>query len=256
MKLLDAFLDLLYPPKCPFCGKVGQARGICPACHKALPWTEGEQGLKTLPGGAVCAAPLWYEDLVREGILRFKFQGASAAAEPLGELIAQCAAERFSGEFDVVTWVPVSRRRLRKRGYDQARLLAEGGAIETLRRGAVVIDCSSINPIASREVAAALAEKGIHARVINICTIKPLDEEIVIEAAKACGKVITCEEHSIIGGLGEAVAAVLAEKCPTAMRRIGVNDEFGHSGPAWEVLRQFGLCADHIVEVAEDFVQK
>lgn len=126
MKLLDAFLDLLYPPKCPFCGKVGQARGICPACKKALPWTEGEQGLKTLPGGAVCAAPLWYEDLVREGILRFKFQGASAAAEPLGELIAQCAAERFSGEFDVVTWVPVSRRRLRKRGYDQARLLAEG----------------------------------------------------------------------------------------------------------------------------------
>ena len=101
-----------------------------------------------------------------------------------------------------------------------------------------------------------LAREGIHARVINICTIKPLDEEIVIEAAKACGKVITCEEHSIIGGLGEAVAAVLAEKCPTAMRRIGVNDEFGHSGPAWEVLRQFGLCADHIVEVAEDFVQK
>ena len=64
--------------------------------------------------------------------------------------------------------------------------------------------------------------------------------------------VITCVELSIIGGLGEAVAAVLAEKCPTAMRRIGVNDEFGHSGPAWEVLRQFGLCADHIVEVAED----
>ena len=126
MKIWENFLDLLYPPKCPFCGKVGQARGICPACHKALPWTEGEQGLKTLPGGAVCAAPLWYEDLVREGILRFKFQGASAAAEPLGELIAQCAAERFSGEFDVVTWVPVSRRRLRKRGYDQSRLLAEG----------------------------------------------------------------------------------------------------------------------------------
>ncbi|MCI6053791.1 ComF family protein [Dysosmobacter sp.] len=125
MKLLDAALDLLYPPKCPFCGKVQETRGICPACCKALPWTEGDQGLKTLPGGTVCAAPLWYEDLAREGLLRFKFQGAAAAAEPLGELIAQCAAERFSGAFDVVTWVPVSRRRLRKRGYDQARLLAE-----------------------------------------------------------------------------------------------------------------------------------
>ncbi len=126
MKIWESFLDLLYPPKCPFCGKVQETRGICPACRKALPWTEGDQGLKTLPGGTVCAAPLWYEDLAREGLLRFKFQGASAAAEPLGELIAQCAAERFSGEFDVVTWVPVSRRRLRKRGYDQARLLAEG----------------------------------------------------------------------------------------------------------------------------------
>lgn len=125
MKLLDAALDLLYPPKCPFCGKVQETRGICPACRKALPWTEGDQGLKTLPGGTVCAAPLWYEGLAREGLLRFKFQGAAAAAEPLGELIAQCAAERFSGAFDVVTWVPVSRRRLRKRGYDQAQLLAE-----------------------------------------------------------------------------------------------------------------------------------
>ena len=125
MKLLDAFLDLLFPPKCPFCGKVQEKRCICPGCQKALPWAEGDQGLKRLPGGTVCAAPLWYEDLVRDGLLRFKFQGASAAAEPMGELIAQCAAERFSGEFDVVTWVPVSRRRLRKRGYDQAQLLAE-----------------------------------------------------------------------------------------------------------------------------------
>lgn len=91
MKLLDAFLDLLFPPKCPFCGKVQEKRGICPGCQKALPWAEGDQGLKRLPGGTVCAAPLWYEDLVRDGLLRFKFQGVSAAAEPIGELIAQCA---------------------------------------------------------------------------------------------------------------------------------------------------------------------
>ena len=97
-----------------------------------------------------------------------------------------------------------------------------------------------------------LAKDGINAMVINMATIKPLDEELVIAAAKKCGKVITCEEHSIIGGLGEAVAAVLAEKCPTVMRRIGVNDEFGHSGPAKDLLKQFGLCADHIVEVAQE----
>ena len=101
--------------------------------------------------------------------------------------------------------------------------------------------------------ARALADEGIHARVINICTIKPLDEEIVVKAAKECGKVITCEEHNIIGGLGEAVCALLSEKCPTPVRRIGVNDEFGHSGPAAALLKQFGLSAEHIVEVAKDF---
>ena len=98
-----------------------------------------------------------------------------------------------------------------------------------------------------------LAEAGINAMVINMATIKPLDEELVIAAAKKCGKVITCEEHSVIGGLGEAVCSVLSEKLPTPVKRIGVNDEFGHSGPAVKLLEQFGLCADHIVEVAKDF---
>ena len=98
-----------------------------------------------------------------------------------------------------------------------------------------------------------LAEAGIDAMVINMATIKPLDEELVIEAAKKCGKVITCEEHSVIGGLGEAVCAALSEKLPTPVKRIGVNDEFGHSGPAVKLLEQFGLCASHIVEVAKEF---
>ena len=122
---IHQLLDLFFPPKCPFCGKVLDHADICPACEKALPWTEEGAGLRELPGGLQCAAPLWYEGKVREGLLRFKFQGARAAAGPLGELVARCAAERFSGAFDVVTWVPVSRRRLRSRGYDQARLLAE-----------------------------------------------------------------------------------------------------------------------------------
>ena len=98
-----------------------------------------------------------------------------------------------------------------------------------------------------------LKEAGIDAMVINMATVKPLDEELVLEAAKKCGKIITCEEHSIIGGLGEAVCSVLSEKLPTPVKRIGVNDEFGHSGPAVDLLKQFGLCAEHIVEVAKDF---
>ena len=101
----------------------------------------------------------------------------------------------------------------------------------------------------------ALAEKGIHARVINLCTIKPIDAELVLQAARDCGRIVTVEEHSVIGGLGEAVCSVLSEKLPTPVKRIGVNDEFGHSGPAAELLKQFGLSAEHIVEVTEQFVK-
>ena len=98
---------------------------MCPACEASLPWTDETHGLRTLRGGLLCAAPLWYEDAVRDAVRRFKFHGGVSAAGPLGALIAQAAAERFSGEFDAVTWVPVSAKRLRQRGYDQARLLAE-----------------------------------------------------------------------------------------------------------------------------------
>ncbi len=98
-----------------------------------------------------------------------------------------------------------------------------------------------------------LAKEGINAMVINMATIKPLDEELVLSAAGKCGKIITCEEHSVIGGLGEAVCSLLAEKLPTPVRRIGVNDEYGHSGPAVALLKQFGLSSENIVNVAKDF---
>ncbi len=106
------------------------------------------------------------------------------------------------------------------------------------------------------EAGKALAEQGISAMVINMATIKPLDEELVLSAAKKCGKVVTVEEHSVIGGLGEAVCSVLSEKLPTPVKRIGVNDEFGHSGPAAALLKQFGLCAENIVNVTKEFVGK
>ena len=102
------------------------------------------------------------------------------------------------------------------------------------------------------EAAKALKEEGINARVINICTIKPLDTEIVLKAAGECKKVITCEEHNIIGGLGEAVCSAIAEEGIAAkVKRIGVNDEFGHSGPAKDLLKQFGLSAENIINTAK-----
>ena len=102
------------------------------------------------------------------------------------------------------------------------------------------------------EAAKALAQQGIEATVINIHTIKPIDKDIIIEAAKKTGLVLTVEEHSVIGGLGEAVCDVLCENYPT---KVVNNDEFGHSGPAVELLKQFGLCAENIVNKAVEAVR-
>ena len=128
------------------------------------------------------------------------------------------------------------------------------GKGEVLREGTdVAIIANGLLVYEAIQAGEMLAEAGINAMIINMATIKPLDEELVLSAAKKCGKVITCEEHSVIGGLGEAVCAVLSEKLPTPVKRIGVNDEFGHSGPAAALLKQFGLSAENIVAVAKDF---
>ena len=133
----------------------------------------------------------------------------------------------------------------------------EIGKGEVLQDGTdVAIIANGLMVAEAIEAGKVLAEAGISARVINMATIKPLDEELVLKAAQECGKIITCEEHNIIGGLGEAVCGLLSEKCPTPVRRIGVNDEFGHSGPAGALLKQFGLSAEHIVEVAKEFCGK
>ena len=130
----------------------------------------------------------------------------------------------------------------------------EIGKGETLREGKdVAIIANGLLVAEALAAAEELAKDGIEAEVINMATIKPLDEELVLAAAKKCGRVITAEEHSVIGGLGEAVCSLLAEKLPTPVKRIGVNDEFGHSGPAAALLKAFGLSAENIVAVAKEF---
>jgi transketolase len=93
-----------------------------------------------------------------------------------------------------------------------------------------------------------LKSEGISARIINMATIKPIDKDCIIKAAKETGAIVTAEEHNVIGGLGSAVAEVLCETCPTPMLRVGVEDTFGTSGPALDLLPLFGLCADNIVK--------
>ena len=141
--------------------------------------------------------------------------------------------------------------------HDENKFTFEIGKGEVMREGndvAIIANGLMVNEAV--EAAKVLAEEGINARVINMCTIKPLDEALVLAAAKECGKIITCEEHSVIGGLGEAVCSYLSEVCPTPVRRIGVNDEFGYSGPANALLKEFGLCAENIVKVTKEFLAK
>ena len=140
--------------------------------------------------------------------------------------------------------VPVFHSEDYKFVIGKGEIVKDGTDIAIIANGLMVYEAIQAGEI--------LAEAGINACIINMPTIKPLDEELGLAAAKKCGKVITGEEHSIIGGLGEAVCGLLSEKLPTRVRRIGVNDEYGHSGPAAALLKQFGLSAEHIVEVAKE----
>ena len=126
--------------------------------------------------------------------------------------------------------------------------LMEGSDITLIATGLMVNE--------AMEASKALAEQGISARVINIHTIKPIDRDIIINAAKETGKIITVEEHSVIGGLGSAVSEVVTETVPVPVVKIGVQDVFGHSGPAVALLKEFGLCADNIVKTAKQVLGK
>ena len=131
---LELLLDLLYPPRCAFCGALldsGRA-GLCPACRRDLPWLSGPEAEQS---GAdlsftLCVSPLRYQGKVREAIHRYKFEGCPGRAAAFGPLIARCVSEHLAGQYDRITWAPLSPKRKRKRGYDQAYLLARAAAKE------------------------------------------------------------------------------------------------------------------------------
>lgn len=131
MRLTTLLLDLLFPPKCTFCGGLLPQSGLlmCPECQRTLPWLEGAAAEKRVEFVKTCVSPLRYQDSVRQSIHRFKFTGRHWYAGTYGVLTAQCVQDHLAGEYDLISWVPVSRKRKRQRGYDQAWLLArETGA--------------------------------------------------------------------------------------------------------------------------------
>lgn len=118
-RLKNDIMDLFFPRKCPFCGVTTGKKLLCDACRKSLPWCDEER----MVGSLRVTAPLYYEDGVRHAVHDLKFRSMTGGLDCFAQLMVQCAAERYSGEFDAVTWVPVSKKRLKKRGFDQSRLL-------------------------------------------------------------------------------------------------------------------------------------
>ncbi len=126
MKLIDEALDLLFPPRCAFCRRLltGKRRGVCGDCLVKLPWVPAAVQEKSVKNIAKCVAPLYYEGAVRESLLRYKFSGLTVYRQIYGEFVRKSIDENEIS-CDIITWAPLSRARLRKRGYDQARLIAE-----------------------------------------------------------------------------------------------------------------------------------
>lgn len=132
-RVIGFLLDLLFPPRCVFCEKLlktGEEHGLCAACQRELPWLLDGRAERKPEFVSLCVSPLRYQDNVRRSIHRYKFSGHSGYAGAYGRLTAQCVQDHLNGRFDLITWVPISRKRLKQRGYDQTALLARAAAGE------------------------------------------------------------------------------------------------------------------------------
>ena len=125
MKLSSLLLDLLYPRKCPFCQHLVEGDTLlCPDCQRTLPWLTEQAAERTPEFVRLCVSPLRYRGPVADSIHRYKFSGRRTYSHAYGMLMAQCVKDHFTQPFDVITWAPLSKKRLKQRGYDQAELLA------------------------------------------------------------------------------------------------------------------------------------
>ena len=125
-KIFDYILSLIYPPKCVFCGTVIDKSDICEECEKTLPFTKGDSIYQKFPFVDKCISPLYYKDYVRRAVLRFKFAGCSCYSRRLGGIMSECAENNLDcGSIDMVSCIPLSRKRMHDRGYNQAELLAK-----------------------------------------------------------------------------------------------------------------------------------
>lgn len=179
MKAGRMLLDLLFPPRCAFCGRLlpAGADGICPRCQEELPRLTGSERESKGEFFSLCLSPLRYEGAVRQGIHRYKFKGVTACARVFGRVMAECAAENLAGRFDLVTWAPLSAKRRRERGYDQAFLLAQAMSLEL---GTVAVETLR----KQRHIPAQSGLEGAQARRANVLGVYVCPESALVEGKR------------------------------------------------------------------------
>lgn len=212
MGLTDALLDILYPPKCAVCGGLlERAReDLCPRCRRELPWVTAGPGKCDFVSRVT--APLYYEDQVREALLTYKFRGVPARGAAFGRLIAEDLRKRHLLDFDMITWVPLSRARRRKRGYDQARLLAEPvakalgtGAAPALRKVRDIPAQSGINAPEARRANVSGVYAVTRPELVRGKRVLLVDDIITTGAT-----VSECARMLMLAGAEEVFAAAVA----------------------------------------------
>lgn len=226
MGFLSAFFDLLFPPKCVFCHKVLDNRKnglVCPKCRVSLPVTE-KGGRQKGDFFDYCISPLYYGGDVRESIHRFKFGGLSFYAETYGELVAECVKENLDEEFDLITWPSLSAPRLRKRGYDQAGLMAEKVSRE--------LGGSVVRTLKKKDVAAQSGTGNMEKRRKNIAgAYTVLDDDLVrgkrfllIDDVITTGSTLSeCARMLRLSGAEKVVCASLARALPREARGVDAS---------------------------------
>lgn len=208
-------LDLLFPPKCTFCGKflkTGESE-ICAKCRKDLPYTQGEKAKTKGDFFTVCVSPLYYQGDVRASIHRFKFKGRSNYAAAYGKLVAQCIQDHLAGRYDLISWVPLSAGRLKKRGYDQAMLLCMAAAlelsdvgVETLRKQKEVPAQSGMGAPEKRRANISGAYEVVDPELVAGRRILLIDD--VITSASTLSE---CAKTLLMAGAEEVLCATLAK---------------------------------------------
>ena len=213
MSLFSSIMDLLFPPKCAFCWKVldGEGHVCCTKCAANLPYTTGG-GWQTGEYFDLCVAPLYFDGAVRNSIHRYKFSGAQGYAGAYGKLLAGCVSEHLP-EFDIITWAPLSRERLRRRGYDQAFLLASAAAselgrakpVETLKKTADTKAQSELGGKRERGLNVTGAYEAADTQIIRGKCVLIIDDVVTTGATlDECARVLR------EAGAGRVICAALA----------------------------------------------